>query len=188
MSIINSTYQWHAIYTRSRFEKKLANLLEQKGINCYLPLKIEKRQWSDRVKKIEEPLLKGYLFVKVSNKEYFDVLNTPGAVCYVSFEGKAAPIPEKQINDLKAFLQYVNDQVDVTRERLSKGEKIIVVTGPLKGVTGELIDFKGKNRIVLRFENIGYCVLTDIPLEQVSIYKPTLISSHRRLTNQITDY
>ena len=187
MSIINSTYQWHAIYTRSRFEKKLANLLEQKGIDCYLPLKIEKRQWSDRVKKIEEPLLKGYLFVKVSNKEYFEVLNTPGAVCYVSFEGKAAPIPEKQINDLKAFLQYVNDQVDVTRERLSKGEKIIVVTGPLKGVTGELIDFKGKNRIVLRFENIGYCVLTDISMEDVEIYNPNFITTHQKLTDMLTN-
>ncbi|MCW0483164.1 UpxY family transcription antiterminator [Gaoshiqia sediminis] len=188
MSLVNSTYQWLAVYTRSRSEKKLLSELVKKGIDCYLPLKIEKRQWSDRIKKIEEPLLKGYLFVKVSNKEYFNVLNTPGAVTYVSFEGKAAPIPEKQINDLKTFMKFYNDQVDVTRESLSKGEKVIVVTGPLKGVTGEITDFRGKNRIALRFENLGYCVLTDIALQDVEIYKPDLIPSHRKLADMLTDY
>ncbi|MBN2173688.1 MAG: hypothetical protein JW731_06135, partial [Bacteroidales bacterium] len=101
---------------------------------------------------------------------------------------KAAPIPEKQINDLKTFMKFYNDQVDVTRESLSKGEKVIVVTGPLKGVTGEITDFRGKNRIALRFENLGYCVLTDIALEDVEIYKPDLIPSHRKLANMLTDY
>ncbi|MGV8095633.1 MAG: UpxY family transcription antiterminator [Mangrovibacterium sp.] len=186
MSLIDSTYRWFAVYTRSRFEKKLASLLTEKGVNCYLPLKTERRQWSDRVKMIEEPLLKSYLFVKVSNREYFNVLNTPGAVCYVSFRGEAAPIPEKQIDDLKTFMSIYNEKVDAVRENLSKGEQVIVVSGPLKGIIGELVEFRGKNRIALRFERLGYCILTDISLQDVEVFNPDYILSHRKLARTIT--
>ena len=93
MAHINFDYNWYALYTRSRYEKKLNQDLMTRGIECYLPLKVEKKKWSDRVKVIEEPLLRGYLFVKVSNREYFNVLNANGAVSYVAFEGKAAAIP-----------------------------------------------------------------------------------------------
>jgi transcription antitermination factor NusG len=187
MSLINSTYRWFAVYTRSRFEKKLASLLTEKGIDCYLPLKMEKRQWSDRVKMIEEPLLKSYLFVKVSNREYFNVLNTPGAVCYISFRREPAPIPEKQIDDLRTFLAVYNERVDAVRENLSKGEQIIVVSGPLKGITGELIEFRGKNRIALRFERLGYCILTDISLKDVEIFKPEHVLLHREMVRTVSN-
>ena len=185
MSTINKTYRWLAIYTRSKFEKKIAAALSEKGIDHYLPLKVEKRKWSDRIKKIEEPLLKGYLFVRVSNKEYFNVLNTPGAVCYITFDGKATPIPDKQINDLKIFMDTINEKIDITQENLEKGKKVIVVSGPLKGVTGELVEFRGKKRIALRFEKLGYCIMTDIPQKDIEVYHPELIPRHRRLTNSL---
>jgi transcription antitermination factor NusG len=186
MSLIDSTYRWFAVYTRSRFEKKLASLLEEKGVNCYLPLKAERRKWSDRIKMVEEPLLKGYIFVKVSNREYFNVLNTPGSVCYVSFQGQPAPIPEKQIDDLKRFMAVYNERVDAVRENLSKGEQVIVVSGPLKGITGELIEFRGKNRIALRFERLGYCILTDIGLQDVEAFRPGEVLTHRKMVRSLT--
>lgn len=167
MAHINSTYNWYALYTRSRFEKKLNQDLSLRGIESYLPLKTEKKQWSDRVKVIEEPLLRGYLFVKVSNREYFDVVNNPGAVCYVAFEGKAASIPQKQIEDLKQFVDHYNDRLNVTRENISKGNLVKVKDGLLKGVLGEVVEIRGKNRIVLRFSSLGYCVHTDISMEEV---------------------
>jgi len=160
-------YQWYAIYTRSRYEKKLFKLLQQKDIECYLPLKVESKQWSDRVKKVEEPLLKGYLFVKVSNKEYYEALNTLGAVRYVTFNGKAAPIPEKQIEDLKLFLEHYNQKLDVTMENLERGEKVEIKVGVLQGVQGEIVELRGKSRIVLRFSELGYCVHTEIQLKDV---------------------
>jgi len=186
--MINSKYQWFAIYTRSRFEKKLSAMLSEKGIENYLPLQVEKRQWSDRVKEIEEPLLKGYLFVRVSNKEYFNVLNTNGAVCYISFEGRATPVPEKQIEDLRIFMENYNEKIDVTRENLEKGKMVIVVSGPMKGITGELIGFRGKKRIALRFEKLGYCVLTDISLKDVEVFKPDLIAAHRKMAQSISEF
>ena len=60
---------WSVIKTRSRWEKKVARLLKQKGIDTFCPLLKAKRQWSDRVKTIEQPLLKSYVFVKVAEDQ-----------------------------------------------------------------------------------------------------------------------
>ena len=164
---INSSYNWYALYTRSRYEKKLHQELLKRGVESYLPLKVEKKKWSDRVKIIEEPLLRGYVFVKVSNREYFDVVNNTGAVCYVSFNGKAASIPEKQIHDLRLFVDHFNDSLNVTKERISKGDLVKVKTGLLGGTLGEVVEIRGAKRIVLRFKSLGYCILTDISMDEV---------------------
>lgn len=168
---INSSYNWYALYTRSRYEKKLHNDLLMRGVETYLPLKTEKRKWSDRVKVVEEPLLRGYVFVKVSNREYFDVVNNPGAVCYVSFNGKPAAIPEKQIQDLRLFVEAYNDSLNVTKERIVKGDVVTVKSGLLKGVQGEVIEIRGAKRIVLRFRSLGYCVHTDISMDEIEFAK-----------------
>ena len=176
MTHINSSYNWFALYTRSRYEKKLHEEFVMRGVESYLPLKVEKRKWSDRVKVIEEPLLKGYLFVKVSNREYFDVLNSSGAVCYIAFEGKAASIPDKQIQDLKHFVNSYNDNIFVTRERISKGDQVKVSSGLLKGIHGEVVEIRGKKRIVLRFTSMGYCIHTDISMDEVEYLDQLQIS------------
>ena len=160
-------YNWFAVYTRSRYEKKLLKQIQSMGLECYLPLRIQKKQWSDRVKIVEEPLLRSYLFVKVSNKEYYQVLNAVGAVRYVTFNGKAAIIPDKQIEDLKQFLEHFNEEVIVTQENLAKGDLVKVRSGLLEGVRGEVIQFRGKDRILLRFKNLGYCIHTEIQLSDV---------------------
>ena len=97
---IIQTPLWYAVYTRSRSEKSLMELLKEKGIEAYVPLRKVIHQWSDRKRLVEEPLIRSYCFVKVSNKDYYEVLNTQGAVRYIWFSGKAASIPERQIDTL----------------------------------------------------------------------------------------
>jgi len=160
-------YFWHAIYTKSRAEKRLYQELCSKNIECYLPLKKELRQWSDRSKWVEEPLLRSYLFVKVSEREYYDVMNSNYAVRYVTFGGKAVPIPEDQIQALQLFLADENRKVDLSHENLEKGELVEVVGGPLKGIQGEIMQIRGKNRIVIRFDSLGTCVYTDISMDKI---------------------
>lgn len=167
------TYSWYAVYTKSRAEKKLCRELCSMDIECYLPLKKELRKWSDRTKWVEEPLLRSYLFVKVSEREYYDVVNSPYAVRYVTFEGKATPIPESQIQALQVFLEDENRNVNLIHERLKKGKKIEVISGPMQGVIGEVVKIKGRNRIVIRFDSLGTCVYTDIKLENIKQVLPT---------------
>ena len=80
--------------------------LEEKGIETYLPLKKELRVWSDRKKWVESPLFTSYVFVKVSDREYHEAVNSDWAVCYVCFESRAVPIPDSQIESLKLCGAY----------------------------------------------------------------------------------
>jgi len=157
-------YSWYALYTRSRQEKKVYKELTDQSIEAYLPLEIKIRQWSDRKKKVEEPMIRSYVFVKSSEKEYYDILNTFGAVRYVTFEGKAAPIPEWQIDAMKKMLNH-NLPHHYSDERFLKGEQISITDGPLKGFDGEVVnDSAGKQKVIIRVANIGYSLVINSPL------------------------
>ena len=156
MQALKTEYCWYALYVKVRSEKKVKAGLEQRGIECFLPLKTERRKWSDRVKEVQLPLLTGYVFVRVSNKEYFEVLKTNGVVRYVCFEGQAAVIPDHQIESLRIFMEKANTCMEITTEHVRKGTEVRIVEGPLAGVVGEVVEIRGKTRILLRFVSLGY--------------------------------
>ncbi len=160
---------WYVIYTRSRAEKKVHEELTRKNIESFLPLQKRLRQWKDRRKWVEMPLLSGYCFVNISRKNYDEVLKTKNVVCYVTFEGKAAVIPEFQINALKQMLRQYDFEVTVTTENFKPGKKVEVLSGPLIGLQGELVEARGKNKFMLRFEQINSSFMLEVPAEQLTL-------------------
>jgi len=166
------SYNWYAIRVKSRSEKKVyADLLEQE-IEAYLPLQRKLRQWSDRKKWIEMPLISGYVFVYISRKEYESVLKIYNVVCYVYFEGKAAVIRDADINLLKRMLGQVEVELEITLEQLKPGQMVEIISGPLCGVVGELINFQGKNKVALRIQPLGYTVLVEAPGKNLIPHNP----------------
>jgi len=155
------TFQWHVIYTRSRQEKKLAKVFDEKGIRYYLPLIKTLKQWSDRKKMVEEVLFKSYIFVYVSENEYYKALQNPGAVKYVSIEGKAVKLTENQIDTIKKTIEN-KLEFDISTEFFKKGGMVIVESGPLKGATGEIISMSGKKKLLIRINEIGYSLVVHI--------------------------
>lgn len=169
----NITPQWFAVYTRSRAEKKLHALLTEKDVECFLPLKKTLRQRSDRKKWVEEPLLPSYIFVRTIEKERFEVLNTPGAVCYISFEGRPVSIPDDQIRYLENLIANKPQDIEIYQGKLAQGDQVAVTSGPLKGTKGEVVEIRGKQRLLLRFESLGCCVHAEIGMhELLEIPKP----------------
>lgn len=152
---------WYAVYTKPRSEKKLADRLNEKGIEAYLPMRRTLRQWSDRKKMVDEPLISSYVFVNVPKQNYFEVLNTPGAVKYIWFSGKPAVIPENQIRTLK-FIMGSNPEIDCVSSVLKQGMHVKVVSGPLKELTGELINDAGKRKVMIRLDHIDKVLLLTI--------------------------
>lgn len=153
--MIDNNYKWYPVYTRSRAEKKAFEELTRKNITTYLPLKKTLKQWSDRKKIIEEPLIKSYLFVYISAKEYAEVLMTNGITRFIYFSGKIASLPEKQIQDLKLLLAN-EDDLEVFDFTIKTGEKVLIKAGPFKGMLAELVSIQNKQRIILRLQDIGY--------------------------------
>lgn len=169
MLIRKPIYQWYAIYTKANGEKRLFSSLREMEIECYLPLKKVLRYWSDRKKWIEEPLFRGYIFAKVSYKEFFKVLNAPGVVCYVSFGGKAQPIPEVQINNIRTMVEQTEQEVTLTYKNIKRGQMADVIYGPLKGVQGEVVEIYGQERILIRLESLNCSLYANISKEEISV-------------------
>ncbi len=162
MPLTNKSPLWFAVSTRSRFEKKVLKALEEKGIDAWLPLQKKMKQWSDRRKIVEEPLLRCYIFVRITADEYLNVLNTKGVVRFITFSGKAVPIPEEQISTLKKLVA-TKVEMDVTQEKLEVGDKVRVATGPLFGLTGHLVDYRGRQKVMMQIEQTGHTLLITIP-------------------------
>jgi transcriptional antiterminator RfaH len=154
---------WYVIYTRPHHEKKVSKKLEEEKINVYLPLQTTLRQWSDRKKKVTIPLFSCYVFVKITPKEYYKVLNISGVIRYVTTNGKAAAIPEKQIQLIRNLLEQDLEMEEIP-EKLHKGSKIMITAGPLVGIIGELVDFSGKKRVIIRLEEINKSLLVSVPM------------------------
>ncbi|MDO8952127.1 MAG: UpxY family transcription antiterminator [Draconibacterium sp.] len=165
----NTEKQWLVVYTRSRAEKKVELELKIKEIESFLPMQKKLRQWKDRKKWVEMPLMSGYCFVHITRKEYDSVLQTNNVVSYVRFEGKAAVIPDKQIDALKQMLKQYVFEVDVTTDNFEPGKKVEVIEGPLIGLRGELIEARGKNKFIIRFTQINSIFSVEIPANQLSL-------------------
>jgi transcription antitermination factor NusG len=176
MYLEKANYQWYAIYTRANGEKKLLSNLLEKKIECYLPVKKSLKYWSDRKKWVEEPLFRCYIFVKVSYKEFFMALNTPGVVCYVSFGGKAQPIPEVQISNIKSFLNQCDHEVTLTYEKIQKGVSVEVLHGSLKGIQGEVVNICGQTRLVMRIDSMNCSLYANISREEVKLLEEKSIN------------
>lgn len=155
--------KWYAIYTRPRAEKQVFERLIASGIEAFLPLQKTYRIWSDRKKLIEKPLLTSYVFVKTSGVKFIDVYAIQGFVRFVSFEGIPAPIPQKQIDNLRLLINSDED-IEVTGEPFAKGDNVEVINGALVGLTGELIKIGNKKRVVIRIDKLDQNIILKIPL------------------------
>lgn len=159
---------WYAIYIRARWEKQVSRLLEQAGIVHYLPLYKTVRIWSDRKKQVVVPLFPSYLFVKIKKHEQFSVMSTPGVVRIIKFEGKPVIIPERQIDAVKLLLSKDID-VDAPIINPEPGDELEIYKGNLKGLKGELVEYRGKKKIAIRLDAIDKSIIIHIPLSYAKV-------------------
>lgn len=159
-------YNWYAVYTHSRAEKKVYQSYVEAGIEAFLPLQKKIKKWSDRKKIIDEPVIRSYVFIRVSEKEYYDALAIKGVVRYISFSGKAAVIPDWQIEMLKnAVLHKVENEV--VGDNLILGDHVEICKGPFNGIRGNLIDHQGKKMFMVEISHIGRYLLLKIPAHHI---------------------
>lgn len=153
--------KWYAVYTRPRWEKKVNRLLMEKGFECYCPLNKVRRKWSDRYKLVEEPLFKSYVFVKIEDAERTAIRMTSGVINFVYGEGKPAVIKEKEIQNIKKFLdEYEN--VEVKENPSFKPQQRVKVTyGAFMDQEGEVIKVKNR-RVQVAIDSLGYILIASI--------------------------
>lgn len=162
-----SDYHWLAAYTSPRFEKRAKAQLDKQGITNWLPMQRLRRRWSDRWKWVEEPVFRSYLFVYISEREYFQTLNSYGIVRFVSFNGQAVRIPENQMDFLRRMLDS-GYELEVGDIDLQPGDKVEVLTGPMAGRQGILVSRAGDKKFRIDLDLLGQSVYITVPAENLT--------------------
>lgn len=162
------TKHWYALYVRSRSEKKVLMQLEEQDIEAFLPLVTRLKQWSDRKKKVEEPLFKSYVFVHSNEKEHYPVLNVYGVVKFVTFEHKPVVVPDNQIIAIKRYIDdFTEEETNLKNADLKEGQLVRIIAGPMMGLIGRLQSVKDKKRLTVYIEAVGQYISVSIPRTKI---------------------
>lgn len=165
--------QWYAVYTRPRWEKKVARELEKKGIDYYCPLNKVYRQWSDRKKVILEPLFGSYVFVRIYDLEQLPIRKTDGVINFVYWLKRPAVIREEEIDVIKKFLnEYENIQIEKSVVNLN--DQVKILKGPLMERIGNVFEIREKT-IKIWLPSLGYNISAEVQKMNVQVL-PTYLS------------
>jgi len=152
--------RWYAIYTRPRWEKKVNLLLKERGVESYCPLNKVKRKWSDRLKIVEEPLFKSYVFVKIDDGEKTIVRMTNGVMNFVYWNKKPATIKEREIQTIKRFLDE-HENIHVYPKELKLNDRVRITSGSLMDQEGRIMDVRHKV-VKVAIDSLGYVLVAFI--------------------------
>ena len=170
---IEAIPKWYTLATKSRHEKAVRDGLDAKGFESYLPVRTVIKKWSDRKKKVEEPLFKGYVFVKMPYQHRIKALETPGVVRVVMFNGRPGILHESEIKAIRRILE-ANEQHGISVEAiegLGLGDTVEVTDGPLSGLRGQYTKIKNENRLVISIDSIGKSLVVEVPVDWVKKVK-----------------
>ncbi|WP_208744120.1 UpxY family transcription antiterminator [Leptospira andrefontaineae] len=158
---------WYAVYTNSRTEKKLALELSKKGVTQYLPIISTKKQWSDRIKTVLVPVFPSYVFVKIDIRiEKLKVLETSGAVKFVSIGETPIVIDEEDIETIRQIVTEYPDKIKIEREKmLAPGKKVLIRSGPFKDRKARVIRKGSKSSILVSISGMDTTVSLELDSE-----------------------
>ena len=147
MSTCSESYKtdtsWYALYTKSRHEKFVESQLQKKGIESFTPKTTFNSKWSDRIKRIEEPIFKSYCFAKFDMKDRIRIISQEGVVTIVNFNKHYIPVEESVIRSLKVLSEN-RIKLDPC-PYIKVGDKIAVKRGHLKGLEGFVLEKRNSN-------------------------------------------
>lgn len=150
-----SDYRWFAVYTKYRAEKWVCEALAKKGIEAYVPLVAETKQYQRKIKTYHKPLINCYAFVKINRSQYTQTLETEYLIRFLRQGKDLIAIPEEEINLLK---RIVGEKLSINSHPLTLelGENVEIIRGKLTGLRGQLVEKKGKKEFIVALNNIGH--------------------------------
>jgi transcription antitermination factor NusG len=152
--------QWYAAYTCPRSEKRVSAALRAQEVESFLPTYKAVHRWKNGVKaELDLALFPGYVFVRIHLRERLGVLKVPGLVTLVGFGGGPSALPNADIEALQNGLRLRCEPHPFLRT----GQRVTVKSGPLRGVSGILVDRRQNGyRLVVSVELIGQACAIEV--------------------------
>jgi transcriptional antiterminator RfaH len=160
MAIPSASSKWLVIYTKPRWEKKLADQLAAKGFDVYCPTQRVKRRWSDRSKWIDQPLFSSHIFVHLEPERRDAVYFTPGFVRFLFWNKRPAVVRDEEIATLRRWLNDFDHEA-ISIQSLATGSHVTVKSGPLQGREGTVLEQRG-TKLELYLEDLQVKVSVDL--------------------------
>jgi transcription antitermination factor NusG len=154
--------QWFVVYTKPQAEKRVAERLQLAGFEVYLPLFEELKQWSDRKKKVQRPLISSVVFVRTIPTQLFGVFEVQGVSRILRFLGKPAVVQHQEILNLQILLQQANLPVQAL-DKLEPGMPVEVLRGPFKGIIGAAVKVLNTLRVQIDIRHLGVAFHVNVP-------------------------
>jgi transcription antitermination factor NusG len=169
-------FPWFALQVRTQHERGVGEFLRGSGYEWFLPLYKCRKRWSDRIKEVEIPLFPGYLFCRFDPANRLPILKTPGVIQIVGCNREPSVIDE---NEISAIQTLVSSGIpNQPWPYLHTGDRVQIESGPLRGTTGILTDFKGKHRLIVSITLLQRAVAVEIDA--------ALVTPHRAADHQST--
>ncbi|MGE0567973.1 MAG: UpxY family transcription antiterminator [Bacteroidia bacterium] len=159
---------WKVLYVASRSEKKVLKRLAELGVMAYAPMRTERKKWSDRMKLVTTPLIKGYVFVKTDERNRDEVFKSQGVVSYVRYNKADAVVRDIEIEALKSIEEkgyYVEGHFN---DVILQGQKVEIRYGPFKGLYGTVVVCDKEEEHTIQIEGIGYALRIKVPIEIIA--------------------
>ena len=156
---------WRVIYTKPRHEKKVTEQLSKLAVDAFLPTVKSLRKWSDRKKYIDAPLFPSYVFVNLKNDHhYVNSLDIDGVLYYVKTGNEIARVSADVIDHIR-FIVNKGQEIEVTAEYFQSGKCLLIREGPFTGFACEVVQHKGKEKILVRIDLLQRSILLNLPQE-----------------------
>lgn len=167
LRIMKTEKQWYAVYTRPRWEKKVADTLTKKRIENFCPLNKTVRQWADRKKTVLEPLFTSYVFIRATEAEHLAIRQTDGVINFVYWLGSAAVIRSEEIEAIQNFL---TDHVEVLLERIpvNVADHVRITDGLLIHREGDVVEVKSKT-VKVFLPSLGYSMTAEVSKDRIEV-------------------
>ena len=176
--------RWYVLHTRSRFENVVHEGLARKQVEAYVPRITVPSKRRDRRQMIQVPLFPGYVFVRSDLNPYqqLEIVKTVGVVRFIANRQGPLPVGDETIASLK--IMVATDRQIITGRRLRRGDRIMVVTGPMTGVVGSFARYRGRSRVVVNIEALGQYAAVEIDADAVEPLAP--VAARRQAGQGIT--
>jgi transcription antitermination factor NusG len=167
MPMQQETSTWYAVYTKARWEKKVADLLSRRRVENFCPLNRIVRQWADRKKTIYEPLFSSYVFVHATEAEHLVIKQTEGIINFVYWLGRPAVIKDEEI---KAIGEFLEDYENIKLEKINVNitDKVRIIHGPLANREGNVLEVK-RNTVRLSLPSLGYDMIAEVSKSRIEV-------------------
>ncbi len=152
--------QWYAVQVRSRQEAYVAQQIDGKGYECFLPSSKRRKVWSDRIRETEEPIFPGYLFCRFDPMYRLGILTTPNVIQIVGNNRKPVPVDESEITALQVLV--ASGLANQSCNYLEVGDRVRIESGPLRGLAGIMVDTRNSRRLVISVSLLQRSIAVEI--------------------------